>query len=176
MAGGMFGELFLLPHFSTSHACSCCSSLVRSLVLWPIRCHSIGISYGIPRFSSRGSYFSDYSVVNTTLQTCHPRLINSQVLRQPYPPLPAFSLNAGRYSSRMGLRVWRSYQRILPTLSYPLCCTTFPRPCYSEDELGMFMGWKYILPGRVSFSRFHAPLSALLISVPDSRSTSMVSI
>lgn len=76
----------------------------------------------------------------------------------------------------MGLRVRRPYQRILPTLSYPLRCATFPRPCYSQDELGMLMGWKYILPGRVSFSKFHAPLSALLIGVPDSHSTSMVSI
>jgi hypothetical protein len=174
----MFGESFFptLSRFGASHACSCCSSLVRSLVLWPIWYHSIGVSYVIPRFSSSGSYFSDPSVVNTTLQTCHPRLITSQVLRQPYPPLSTLSLNAGRYGSRMGLRVWRPYQRIFPTLSYPLCCATFPRPCYSEDELGMFMGWKYVLPGRVSFSRFHTSLSAFLISVPDSRSTSMVSI
>lgn len=70
-----FSSSQLYHVFGTSHAFSCCSSLVRSMVLWPIQCHSIGVSYGLPRFSSSGSYFSDPSVVNITLRTRHPRLI-----------------------------------------------------------------------------------------------------
>ena len=108
IAGGMFGEFFVFTNvsgFGISHPRSCCSSLVHGLVLWPIRYHSISVSYGMPRFSSSGSYFSDHYVVNTTLRTCHSRLINLQVLRQPCPPLSTLSLNAGRYGSRMGLRI-----------------------------------------------------------------------
>jgi hypothetical protein len=79
IAGGMFGEFFVFPtlsRFATSHAYSCGDSLVRFLVLWPIRYHPIGVSYGIPRFPSSGSYFSHPAVVRSTLRTCHARLIN----------------------------------------------------------------------------------------------------
>jgi hypothetical protein len=75
----MFGEFFVFPtlsHFATLHACSCGDSLVGFLVLWPIRYHSIGVSYGIPRFSSSGSYFSHPAVVRSTPRTCHLRLTN----------------------------------------------------------------------------------------------------
>ena len=60
----------------------------------------------------------------------------------------------------MGLRIRCPYQRVLPALSHPLCCTTFPLPCYSEDELGVFMGWEHILSGCVSVSGLQVSLSA----------------
>jgi len=75
IAGGMFGEFFVFPtlsRFATSHAYSCGDSLVRFLVLWPIRYHPIGVSYGIPRFPSSGSYFSHPAVVRSAPPTCHP--------------------------------------------------------------------------------------------------------
>jgi hypothetical protein len=76
MAGGMFGEFLVfstLSRFSTSHARSCGHSLVSSLVLWPIRYHSIGVSYGIPRFPFRGRHSSHLAVVRSTSRTCHLR-------------------------------------------------------------------------------------------------------
>lgn len=61
----------------------------------------------------------------------------------------------------MGLCFRRPYQRLFSALSYPLCRSTFPRPHHLKEKLGVFMGWKHVLFGRVSFSRFHAPLSVL---------------
>jgi hypothetical protein len=75
----MFGEFFAFPTlscFGTSCACSCGHSLVRNLVLWPIRCHSTGVSYGIPRFPSSGSYFSHPAVVNKVYPTSLSSLID----------------------------------------------------------------------------------------------------
>ena len=58
----------------------------------------------------------------------------------------------------MGLCIRCPYQRVLPALSDPLCCTTFPLSYHSEDELGVLMGWEHILSGCVSM--FHVSLSA----------------
>jgi hypothetical protein len=62
----------------------------------------------------------------------------------------------------MGLRIRCPYQRVLPALSHPLCCTTFPLSYHSEDELGVLMGWKHILSGCVSIGRLHVSLPAYL--------------
>ena len=66
MAGGMFGKfpvLLIPPCFSTSHDCSRGHRVVCSLVLWPIRCHSTGVSHGISGFPSCGS------------SMCHPAVV-----------------------------------------------------------------------------------------------------
>lgn len=59
MAGGMFGKvpvLLVLSYPRTSHNFSRSHGLVCSLVLWPIRRHSTGVSHGISGFPPcRGS-------------------------------------------------------------------------------------------------------------------------
>jgi hypothetical protein len=66
MAGGMFGKILRASDavlFSTSYACSRRLSLVRSLVLWPIRRNATGVSHGIPGFTSCGSSIRHLTLV-----------------------------------------------------------------------------------------------------------------
>jgi hypothetical protein len=69
MAGGMFGEILRAPYSvfsSTSHTCSRGVSLVRGLVLWPLRRNATCVSHGIPGFASCGSCIRHLIVVKFT--------------------------------------------------------------------------------------------------------------
>lgn len=108
MTGGMFGKFPRASDsviFSTSHDCSRGHCLVRSLVLWPIRCHSTGIFHGISGFPPHRSsmchpvvvrFISRYSL--SPIDKSHRFFANRALLSPPSHSSPADSAAEWAYA------------------------------------------------------------------------------